>query len=215
MLAGVSLAVPAGTVQLVVGRNGSGKSTLARLAAGLLRPGGGTVRVDGRDPRTDPLVRGLLGFVGHQSLLYEDLTPRENLAFVARLHGLAEAATRVEAVLDRLAVGAERAIPLRRLSRGMVQRVALARALLHRPGLLILDEPFTGLDAGSATRLVALLDEARQSGVALLLVTHELGDVWRLPAAVAVIEGGTVRLATDTDEPLGLFRERYAEVARG
>lgn len=215
MLAGVTLAVPPGTVQLVVGRNGSGKSTLARLAAGLLRPGGGAVRVDGRDPRTDPAARGILGFVGHQSLLYEDLTPRENLAFVARLYGLPGAAGRVEAMLDRLAVGVERAMALRRLSRGMVQRVALARALLHSPRLLILDEPFSGLDAASASRLVTLLDQARRSGVALLVVTHELGDVWRLPAAVAVLEGGTVRLATDTNEPLGLFRERYAEVARG
>lgn len=211
----MSLAVPAGGVQLVVGRNGSGKSTLARIAAGLLRPGAGLVRVHGRDPRADPAARRALGFLGHQSLLYDDLTPLENLSFVARLYGLAPAAPLVGRMLDRLAVGPERRVPLRRLSRGMTQRVALARALLHGPRLLILDEPFTGLDAESAGRLVALLDEARQAGAALLVVTHELADVWRLPAAVAVLEGGTIRLATDTDEPLGLFRERYAEVLGG
>lgn len=211
----MSLAVPAGGVQLVVGRNGSGKSTLARIAAGLLRPGAGLVRVHGRDPRADPAARRALGFLGHQSLLYDDLTPLENLSFVARLYGLAPAAPLVDRMLDRLAVGPERRVPLRRLSRGMTQRVALARALLHGPRLLILDEPFTGLDAESAGRLVALLDEARQAGAALLVVTHELADVWRLPAAVAVLEGGTIRLATDTDEPLGLFRERYAEVLGG
>jgi heme exporter protein A len=211
----VTLEVPAGRVQLVVGRNGSGKSTLARLAAGLLRPGGGTVTVDGGDPRTEARARRALGFVGHQSLLYDDLTPEENLGFVARLYGLADGPARGAAMLDRLAVGAERRVALRRLSRGMVQRVALARALLHGPRLLVLDEPFTGLDAPSAARLVDLLDEARRDGAAVLVVTHELADVWRLPAAVAVLERGTIRLDADTTEPLPSFRERYAEALRG
>jgi heme exporter protein A len=215
VLAGVSLVVPAGAVGLVVGPNGSGKSTLARIAVGLLKPSGGSVRIDGRDPRSEPTARRGLGFVAHQSLLYDDLTPVENLSFVARLYGLDRAPERVEAALDRLAVGRERGVPLRRLSRGMVQRVALARALLHQPGVLVLDEPFTGLDAPSAERLVELLDRARQAGAAVLVVSHDLADVWKLPASVAVLHRGRIELTCDTTVPLADFRERYVEAIRG
>jgi heme exporter protein A len=215
VLAGVSLAVPAGAVSLVVGPNGSGKSTLARIAVGLLKPTGGTVRVGGRDPRAQPAARRELGFVAHQSLLYDDLTPLENLAFVARLYGLDGGAERVAATLDRLEVGGERAVPLRRLSRGMVQRVALARAFLHQPGVLVLDEPFTGLDAPSAERLVELLEEARQADAAMLVVSHDLTDVWRLPASVAVLHRGRIAVSCDTTVPLAEFRERYVEAIRG
>lgn len=212
VVAGVTVEVARGEVRLLVGPNGSGKSTLARLAAGLLRPTGGAVRVLGRDPRGDGGSRGEIGFVGHQSLLYEDLSPRENLAFVARLYGLGDRAARVEAQLDRLGVGPEREVQVRRLSRGMVQRVALARALLAQPSLLILDEPFTGLDTPSSERLVRILGELRAAGVAVLVISHDLEDVWQLPARVTVLNRGQVRLEADTSLDLDEFRHRYAEV---
>jgi heme exporter protein A len=211
----VSLTVPAGQVQLVVGPNGCGKSTLARLAVGLLKPSRGAVRVDGLDPRTSPAARRLVGFVGHGSLLYDDLTPVENLEFAGRLYRLADAPAAAALALERFALAPERHVPLRRLSRGMVQRVALARALLHQPRLLVLDEPFTGLDAPSAGALVDVLDECRTEGVAVLIVSHELTDVWRLPAAVAVLADGVVRFDADTTTSLPAFRERYAAVLRG
>ena len=211
VVAGVSLRVGAGEVRLLVGPNGSGKSTLGRLAAGLLRPTAGTVRVGGRDPRGDGGSRGEIGFVGHQSLLYEDLTPRENLGFVARLYGLDDRAGRVERELDRLGVGPERELQVRRLSRGMVQRVALARALLAQPRLVILDEPFTGLDTPSTERLVGIIHDLRGAGVALLIVSHDLEPVWRVPARVTVLHQGSVRFEADTGLDLDQFRHRYAE----
>ena len=165
-----------------------------------------------RDPRTHAAARRRIGLVAHQSLLYDDLTPRENLEFTARLYGLADRKARIDGVLDRLVIGRERDIAVRRLSRGMTQRTALARALLHDPALLILDEPFTGLDAPSVARLVELLDAARARGAALLIVSHDLGDVWRLPAAVAVLHRGTITLSAETSLPLDTFRSRYAAV---
>jgi ABC-type multidrug transport system ATPase subunit len=97
----------------------------------------------------------------------------------------------------------------------MTQRAALARALLHDPALLILDEPFTGLDAPSVARLVELLDAARERGAALLVVSHDLGDVWRLPAAVAVLHQGRIAFSGETAMPLDAFRTRYAAILDG
>jgi ABC-type multidrug transport system ATPase subunit len=211
VVAGVSMALARGEVRLLVGPNGSGKSTLARLAAGLLRPTAGSVRVEGRDPRGDSGSRGTIGFVGHQSLLYEDLTPRENLGFVARLYGLTDREAAVEATLDRTGVGPERATQVRRLSRGMVQRVALARALLVRPTLVILDEPFTGLDTPSSDRLVGILNDLREEGRSILVISHDLEDIWRVPARVTVLKAGEVQFDADTSLALDEFRHRYAE----
>jgi heme exporter protein A len=209
----VSLDVAAGEVRLLVGPNGSGKSTLARLAAGLLKPTRGSVQVAGRDPRRDAGARRAIGFVGHQSLLYDDLTPRENLRFTARLYGLPAAA--VERALDRLAVEGERALAVRRLSRGMVQRVALARALLPSPRLLILDEPFTGLDAPSAARLAGILVEERAAGAAVLVASHVLEDAWPIATAVMVLLLGRLAFAAAGGGPLDEFRRRYAEAIGG
>lgn len=196
-----------------MGPNGSGKSTLARLAVGLLRPTGGAVRVGGRDPRRDPRARRDIGFVGHQPLLYDDLSPRENLRFTARLYGLpAESADRS---LDRMAIDRERSVPVRRLSRGMVQRVALARALIHEPRLLVLDEPFTGLDAPSAGRLAGLLAQVREAGAGVLLVSHDLEDAWPVSTAVSVLLGGRVVLSGQATGPVGAFRRRYGEAIGG
>jgi len=213
VLTGISLEVPAGSVVLVVGANGCGKSTLARLGVGLLKPHGGTVRVAGADPRLDPVARRRIGFVGHLSLLYPDLTPLENLGFTARLYGVDPVGG--PRLLDRLEVGAERSVAVRALSRGMMQRVALARALMADPKLLVLDEPLTGLDAPSAERLVAMVGEAAASGAAVLMVSHDLHEVWRLPATVAVLHGGRIAHSTDTSEPLERFRTAYGSVLRG
>ena len=133
MLDRVSATVPAGATLAVLGRNGAGKSTLLRILATLLRPHGGEVRIFGEPlPRRGFAVRGRIGLVGHDPLLYRDLSPRQNLRFHARLHGVA--AERVEEVLDAVGMAGRAEDPVRLLSRGMTQRVAVARAVLHRPG---------------------------------------------------------------------------------
>ncbi len=154
-LAGVSLSLPEGHTLVVFGPNGAGKTTLLRVLASLLRPHAGSVRVLGAALPGDAWsVRGRVGLLGHEPLLYRELTARENLRFHARLHGVSDA--RVDEVLDSVAVSTRGGEPLRTLSRGMVQRVAVARAVLHEPDLLLLDEPYSNLDP-AAIELVSPL----------------------------------------------------------
>jgi heme exporter protein A len=170
-LAGVSVRVEAGQTLAVLGGNGAGKSTLLRVLAGLLRPHGGRVRVLGAElPAERWRLPGRIGYLGHEPLLYRDLSGRENLRYQARLHGVD--ATRVAEVLA--AVGMERRAddPLRELSRGMVQRLAVARAVLHDPELLLLDEPRASLDPGAAELLEPLIGQA--SGRTRVLVSHDV-----------------------------------------
>jgi heme ABC exporter ATP-binding subunit CcmA len=144
-LSGVSLSLEAGQTLVVFGPNGAGKSTLLRVLATLLRPHAGGVRVLGRSlPEEAWAVRGHIGLLGHEPLLYRELSARENLRFHARLHGVA--AEQIEEQLRTVAMADRADEPLRTLSRGMVQRVAIARAVLHDPELLLLDEPYANLD---------------------------------------------------------------------
>jgi heme ABC exporter ATP-binding subunit CcmA len=170
-LTDVTVAVPEGATLAVLGANGAGKTTLLRLLAGLLRPHAGRVSVLGAElPKERWRVPALVGYLGHEPLLYRELTGRENLRYHARLHGAGEA--RVEELLD--AVGMERRAgdPVRDLSRGMVQRLAVARALLHDPPLLLLDEPRSGLDPAAAEQLEPLI--GRASGRTRVLVSHDV-----------------------------------------
>ena len=170
-LAGVSVRVGEGETLSVLGSNGAGKTTLLRVLATLLRPHAGTVRVLGAElPAEAWKVRGRVGLLGHEPLLYLDLSARENLRYHARLHSAGRG--RVEEVLA--AVGMERRgdEPVRELSRGMVQRVAAARSVLHDPPLLLLDEPRAGLDPAAAELLEPLI--GRASGRTRVLVTHDV-----------------------------------------
>jgi heme exporter protein A len=170
-LAGVTVRVEPGQTLSVFGPNGAGKTTLLRVLATLLRPSGGSARVlDAELPGEAWRVRGQVGYLGHEPLLYRELSGRENLRYHARLHGVGP--ERVEEVLA--AVGMERraADPVRELSRGMVQRLAAARAVLHDPPLLLLDEPRAGLDPAAAEQLEPLL--GRASGRTRVVVTHDV-----------------------------------------
>ena len=159
VLRDVSLSLAEGQTLVVFGPNGAGKTTLLRVLASLLRPHAGSVRVLGSSlPREAWAVRGRVGLLGHEPLLYRELTARENLRFHARLHGVGD--ERVGELLESVAMHARASEPLRTLSRGMVQRVAIARAVLHEPELLLLDEPNSNLDP-AAVELVAPLIAAR------------------------------------------------------
>src|SRR4051794_36546722 len=167
-LTGVSLTLPRGSTLAVFGANGAGKTTLLRILATLLRAHRGSARVLGRElPREGWAVRGRIGFLGHEPLLYRDLTARENLRFHARLHGVPVA--RVGELLDAVGLGRRADDPVHTYSRGMVQRVAVCRALLHSPELLLLDEPLAGLDPGAAGAVAPLL-----AGGTRVVISHDV-----------------------------------------
>ena len=166
----VSARVPVGATLAVLGRNGAGKSTLLRILATLLRPHEGEVTVLGEPlPRRAFAVRGRLGLLGHEPLLYSDLTARENLRYHARLHGVESA--RIDELLDAVGMQRRGDEPVRLLSRGMVQRVAVCRAVLHRPELLLLDEPRANLDPAAGDLVAPVI--GRASGCTRVLASHD------------------------------------------
>ena len=171
-LSDVSLSLEEARTLVVFGPNGAGKTTLLRVLATLLRPHAGAVRVLGSSLPDDAwAVRGRIGLLAHEPLLYRELTARENLRFHARLHDVAE--ERVEEVLEAVAISARASEPLRNLSRGMVQRVAVARAVLHDPELLLLDEPYANLDPAAIELVEPLIGAA--SGRTRVVCSHDPG----------------------------------------
>jgi heme exporter protein A len=169
-LDGVSLSLPAGATLVVFGPNGAGKSTLLRVLATLLRPHAGATRVLGRAlPDEGWAVRGRIGLLGHDPLLYRDLTARENLRFHARLHGVP--AARADDLLEQVGLAPRAGDKVHTLSRGMVQRLAVCRTVLHEPELLLLDEPRANLDPAAAELVEPLVGAA--SGRTRVVTSHD------------------------------------------
>ena len=169
-LAGVTLRLPAGHTLAVFGANGAGKTTLLRVLATLLRPHAGRALVLGRAlPEEGWAVRGRIGLLAHEPMLYQDLSVRENLEFHARLHGVGR--ERIRELLEQVGLWERAAEPVRALSRGMAQRAAICRAVLHRPSLLLLDEPLANLDPGAAAAVAPLI--GRRAGPARVLISHD------------------------------------------
>jgi heme exporter protein A len=170
VLRDLSLELPKGQTLAVLGRNGAGKSTLLRILATLLRPHHGTVRVLGHElPRNGWAARGSIGLLGHEPLLYRDLTGRENLIYQGRLHSVPQ--QRIDEVLRAVAMENRADDPVRSLSRGMVQRLTVARAVLHEPQLLLLDEPKSNLDPAANELVEPLI--GRSSGRTRVLTSHD------------------------------------------
>jgi heme exporter protein A len=196
-LGGVDLRLAAGQATALLGPNGAGKSTLVGILSTLVQPSSGEASYGGR--AADAEVRGAIGLLSHESLVYGDLSGRENVRFFARLYGVAEADRASDALIDRVGLAAAADRPTRTYSRGMLQRVSLARALVHRPQLLLLDEPFTGLDRAGVELLQRLLAEERARGAILVVVSHDLAALVGLIDRVAVLERG--RLVADSPAP--------------
>jgi heme ABC exporter ATP-binding subunit CcmA len=210
----LDLTVGPGELWLVAGRNGSGKSTLLRVLAGLLAAQAGTVRIGGVElDRRDPETRRGIGYVAHETMLYDDLTLRENLVFAARCHDLAMPSTIAAAGIDVADLGPRADDLFRSLSRGMRQRAAVARALLHSPLLLLLDEPFTGLDSHSAAALRRQLVRHRDAGGSALVVTHQASEVWSEATHAALLAGGNWAFAGPKGADVQAFEHRCREQA--
>jgi len=183
------------------------------MAATLMQPTEGRLLYgDGRKSSTPEEIRRGIGLVSHASFLYADLTVRENLTFYARLYGLSDIPSAVEEATKRADLTARSDSPVRSLSRGMHQRLTIARAVLHRPSLLLLDEPYTGLDPVSADRLSDLLSQSRDRGTAAILTTHDLERGLAAADRVAILESGRlVHEGTGKQDPKE-FRKLFAEV---
>jgi len=207
----VSFSVASGTILGLLGPNGAGKSTMLAILATLMRPSSGRVRFGTLDALTaGPLLRGRIGVLGHDLFLYPELTARENLAFFAGLYNIADADAAMTA-LRRAGLGDRADDPVGSFSRGMRQRVALERALIHGPRLVLLDEPFTGLDDASARALVGRLVELRDAGTILIVATHDL-DLAEglLDEAVFLRDGRVVEAVERPDGLRGVYRHVMA-----
>jgi heme ABC exporter ATP-binding subunit CcmA len=211
-LTNVTFTCEPGEIVGLLGPNGAGKSTLLNILATLLSPSKGTITYgDGAPAGGGAAVRAGIGMLGHDLFLYPELTARENLTFFAQLYGLPDVTRAVDHALEQSGLAARADDFVSGFSRGMRQRVALERALLHEPKLILLDEPFTGLDQASAAALVSRLQNRQQAGCLIVLATHDLDIADTLVTrAIFLING---KPAADTGAGRTL-RERYDAAMR-
>lgn len=202
-VADVHLSLGAGDCLALFGPNGAGKTTLLRLVAGLLKPSAGNVQVHGVDMRRDARSRGRVGYISHHSMLYPALTVQENVAFAARLQGVPDPDAAALRALAAMQVDDRAAAPVRTLSRGLQQRVSVARATVHGPDVVLLDEPYTGLDAAGAEALTGMLRAMQDAGATLVLVTHHVDEGLAIATRAAIMRAG--RLERVEDRPAGGF----------
>ncbi len=213
-LRGVTLDVADGQVVALVGPNGAGKSTLLRILATLMRPSRGRAAIAGIEiPEGAMQARSMIGYVGHQTLLYDDLTVRENLRFYGRLYVLDDIDARIDEAARRTGVDKRLDDVTRTLSRGYQQRASLARALLHRPTIYLYDEPYTGLDQDSSGLLDSLFAQARDAGASILFSTHDFPRGLAIADRAIILRAGRVvydGLRAEWRDVIG-FSEIYAE----
>ena len=202
-VSGVDFSLAEGECLALFGPNGAGKTTLLRLIAGLLKPSAGSVRVRNVDMRQDAPARAAVGLVSHQTMLYPPLTARENVEFAAALCGVASPRDAADEALRAFRVSDIAGVAVRKLSRGQQQRVSIARALVHGPAVVLLDEPYSGLDEAGAASLTSALGDLRKRGAAMILVTHNLGEGLQLASRAAVMLDG--RFAREETRPAAGF----------
>ncbi len=194
-LRALDFSVERGESVLLFGANGSGKSTLLRLLSGLSKPTAGVIRIGGWElPREAMAVRAQIGLVAHRPLLYESLTATENLDFFAKLYGMEadERETRGAELLRQAGLERRAHTLVRTFSRGMKQRLSIARALLHQPDILLLDEPYSGLDQAACELLDELLAGAKQAGRTVILSTHQVARAPKTVERALVLSGGKI-----------------------
>ncbi|MBI3769605.1 MAG: ABC transporter ATP-binding protein [Deltaproteobacteria bacterium] len=211
VLRDLTLRVEAGETVALFGPNGAGKSTLLRLCATLYEPTAGVLTLFGSRQRV-AAIRRRIGLLSHQSFLYPDLSARENLVFYARLYGLARPEHAADAWLERVGLGASATRPVRVFSRGMEQRLALARTLLHGPELLLLDEPWSALDAAAADLLSDLLDGLRAEGRTILVATHDFARACALAERAVILHGGRVVWEASRPDAMASVAAVYRQV---
>jgi ABC-2 type transport system ATP-binding protein len=200
---GIDLDVPAGEFYTLLGPNGAGKTTTLRMVSGLLKPDRGTIKIYGVDALADPVAaKRMTAWLSDEPMIYDKLTPIEYLAFVAGLWGVAGniAEARAADLIEWLGLTPHAQERCEGLSKGTRQKVALAGALVHEPKLIILDEPFTGLDAGSARLVKSVLRERVKAGCSVVMTTHILEVAERMADRIGVISEGRLIAEGTLDE---------------
>jgi heme ABC exporter ATP-binding subunit CcmA len=214
-LSKVTMTAGAGDVLVLLGPNGAGKSTLLNILSSLMRPTSGVVRY-GRVTAAEAgdAVRSRIGYLGHELFLYTDLTARENLEFAAKLYGLDQRGAVVDAALERARLTDRAGDRVAEFSRGMRQRLALERALLHQPRLVLLDEPFTGLDEASAGILAARLRDLAAGGAIVWTAVHDFDRAAEVATRTMVLDRGKViEIASGSESLVTRYRAALAENA--
>jgi len=215
-LRGIDLDIRPGEFATIVGPNGAGKTTLLRILATLSRPTHGHVSIAGHAlPKGADEARRQIGLLSHQPLLYGDLTAEENLRFFGAMYDVPNLNARIDQLIDQVNLADRRRDRARTFSRGMQQRLAIARALLHDPAVLLLDEPFTGLDPQASDRLEQLLHTLNDGSRTVVMTIHDLERGWALcTRALVIARGKIVFEARTADLDAATFRSEYRRVTQ-
>jgi heme exporter protein A len=212
-LRGLNLDIGDGECLAVFGRNGAGKTTYLRILAGLARPSSGNFKISFPDGKTPRFARGAIGYLSHGMSLYPDLTALENLQFFAGLMGGHAADAALIRRMESVGLAGRELDPVRNYSRGMQQRLAIARAFLHDPAILLLDEPFTGLDQAGLEVLKNYIRRAVSEGKTCVMTLHDLELGYELADRLVVVEKGAAALdIAKRSLPPGDFLERYRKI---
>jgi heme exporter protein A len=221
ILHGLNFEVQEGEFVALLGPNGAGKTTLLRVLSSLSRPAQGVVRIAGYLlPEQAALVRGRLGVLSHQPLLYGDLTARENLTFFGRMYDLKNLPSRSAEVLDLVGLAGRADDLVRTFSRGMQQRLAIGRAVLHQPQVLLFDEPHTGLDQDACQMLDTIMQEIAARGKTIVMTSHDLSRAADLASRFDVLSKGRIvasgsKADLGVDQLLPFYREALGSAEEG
>lgn len=219
VLKNVTLTLDQGEILAVIGPNGAGKSTLFKCIAGLLKPTGGQIILNGEPVEKNfATARKKIGYLGHRSSLYNAMTPMENLIFYGKLHKVDNLEMKVNSLLKETSLYLFKDLPVRSFSRGMVQRLAIARVLLPEPEILLLDEPYTGLDQDATSLLNKILQEKKETGTSILLISHDFEQVCHLADRAAILKKGRIAagmMNLDENVRLETMKQWYEKAVSG
>ena len=215
VLKGLSLTVQEGEVYVLVGPNGSGKTTLMNILASVMRPDSGQVRLGSENVAMDKTgYRRKVGFLSHAPMLYSQLTARENLMFLGSLYGVEGLESRVEIMLEQVGLQSDADEAVRNFSRGMVQRLSIARAFLHNPQVLLLDEPYSGLDQAAVNMLTSILRKFSLHKRIVVLTSHNLEVGMDVATRGGVLFGRSICLES-SEKPDRAFIKEYLSLIQG
>lgn len=213
ILRGVNLSIKKGESVAILGPNGAGKSTILKIIAGLIKSTSGEVLIDGKNFKNDSYeIKRKIGFLAHNSFLYDHLTPLENLKFFGKLYGVKDLEAKAKALVDEVGLSFFIHDPVRSFSRGMLQRIAIARAIIHDPEILLFDEPHTGLDQHAIKLLNDVILKMKAKGTTVIMVTHDFHQAVETCDRVIIFKNGKlVEDMNNVSNNLEIVTAKYAE----